>query len=50
MNVDLMVQYIKFVADRHLKVMGYPVLYGAQNPFPFMDTIGMEGKTNFFES
>ena len=25
-------------------------MYGTENPFSFMDTIGMESRTNFFES
>lgn len=49
MNQDLMVQYVKFVADlllHDLKVMPY---YKVSNPFDFMDQISVEGKTNFFE-
>ena len=29
--------------------MGYSKLYNAQNPFPWMDMISLQGKTNFFE-
>jgi len=50
MNSDLMKEYIEYVADRLLTTLGYPKLYNRKNPFPFMDTIGMMGKTNFFES
>ena len=49
MNSELMEQYIKFVSDRLLKELGYPVIYGEKNPFPFMENISLEGKTNFFE-
>mmetsp|Transcript_17982 Transcript_17982/g.20593 ORF Transcript_17982/g.20593 Transcript_17982/m.20593 type:complete len:415 (+) Transcript_17982:48-1292(+) len=49
MNSDLMAQYIEFVADRLLTVLGHPVLYGAKNPFDFMEMISLQGKTNFFE-
>lgn len=49
MNSDLMNQYIKYVADRLLKMLHYNKLYNATNPFDFMDTIGMQQKTNFFE-
>jgi ribonucleoside-diphosphate reductase beta chain len=49
MNADLMCQYIEFVADRLLVALGYPKVYNVSNPFPFMDTISMEGKANFFE-
>lgn len=49
MNADLMSQYIEFVADRLLGELGCPKIYNATNPFPFMDMISLEGKTNFFE-
>lgn len=49
MNRYLMSQYIEFVADRLLKQLHYKPLYNAENPFPFMDRIGLDGKTNFFE-
>ncbi len=49
MNADLMCQYIEFVADRWIQSLGYPKVYNATNPFPFMESISMEGKTNFFE-
>lgn len=50
MNADLMKDYIEYVADRLLVNLGYSKIYNKKNPFPFMDTIGMMGKTNFFES
>ncbi|GAA6057336.1 hypothetical protein JCM3770_001098 [Rhodotorula araucariae] len=49
MNARLMRQYIEFVADRLLVALGNHKLYGAENPFDFMEMISMEGKTNFFE-
>lgn len=49
MNSNLMSQYLEFVADRLLVQLGYPLYYNTQNPFPFMDNISVEGKTNFFE-
>ncbi|MCB9034859.1 MAG: ribonucleotide-diphosphate reductase subunit beta [Chitinophagales bacterium] len=49
MNADLMCQYIEFVADRLIVSLGYPKVYSVTNPFPFMEAISMEGKTNFFE-
>jgi len=49
MNTGLMKHYIQFVADRLLEQLGVNRLYKTGNPFPFMDTIGLEGKTNFFE-
>lgn len=49
MNSDLMCQYIEFVADRLLAELGCPKVYGATNPFDFMEMISLQGKTNFFE-
>lgn len=49
MNQDFMKQYIRFCADRLLQQFGYSKLYFVSNPFPFMEKISMEGKTNFFE-
>ncbi|OWY23026.1 ribonucleoside-diphosphate reductase [Sphingobacteriales bacterium UPWRP_1] len=50
MNAKLMQQYIEFVADRLLIALGYAKVYNANNPFPFMEMISLQGKTNFFES
>src|SRR5688572_28762341 len=49
MNAKLMCQYIEFVADRLLVALGYSKIYNATNPFDFMETISLQGKTNFFE-
>jgi len=49
MNCDLMVQYIKFVADRLLLELECEKVYKTTNPFDFMEIISLEGKTNFFE-
>lgn len=49
MNSDLMAQYIKFVADRIVMQLGYTKIYNSQNPFPFMENMNLDGKTNFFE-
>lgn len=48
-NKDSMAQYIRFVADHLLVSLGVSKLYGDSNPFPWMEMIAMEGKTNFFE-
>lgn len=50
MNADLMVQYVQFVADRLVKDLGIPAIYGVDNPFPFMDKISVQNKSNFFET
>lgn len=49
MNADLMGDYIEFVADALLCSLGHDKIYHTANPFPFMELISMEGKTNFFE-
>lgn len=49
MNSVLMSQYIKFVADRIVMQLGYTKIYNSQNPFPFMENMNLDGKTNFFE-
>lgn len=49
MNSDLMCQYIEFVADRLLAALGQEKIYNVENPFPWMDMISLQGKTNFFE-
>jgi ribonucleoside-diphosphate reductase beta chain len=49
MNAESMATYIEFCADRLIMMLGYAPLYYAKNPYPFMDNIGLDGKTNFFE-
>lgn len=49
MNSNMMSQYIEFVADRLLTQLGHPKIYNVSNPFPWMEMISMDGKTNFFE-
>lgn len=49
MNSEMMCQYIEFVADRLLVALGYDKVYNATNPFPWMEMISLQGKTNFFE-
>lgn len=49
MDADQMKQYIRFVADRLLKQLGHEPIWRVENPFPWMENIGLEGKTNFFE-
>lgn len=49
MNAEMMQTYIEFCADRLLLSLGYPKVYNAENPFPWMEMISLQGKTNFFE-
>ena len=50
MKADDMIQYVKLVADRLLIQLGYEKLYNTTNPFDWMNMIGMDCKTNFFEA
>jgi len=50
MNSKLMSQYIEYVADVLISILGYDTIYNVDNPFPFMEALSIEGKTNFFEN
>ena len=49
MNKDLMKQYIEYVSDRLLLMLGLEKIYHVENPFEWMELISIQGKTNFFE-
>ena len=49
MNHDMMCEYIRYVANRLCLSLGYEKVFEAKNPFPWMETISIEKKTNFFE-
>jgi ribonucleotide reductase beta subunit family protein with ferritin-like domain len=49
MNAAWMSQYIEFVSDRLLDVLGAPKIWNTPNPFEWMEMISLQGKTNFFE-
>lgn len=55
MNSTLMIRYIKYVANFWMHQLTTssgrkcPKLYTVKNPFPFMDQLSIDGKTNFFE-
>ena len=49
MNKELMKQYIEYVSDRLLLMLGLEKEYNSSNPFPWMELISVQGKTNFFE-
>jgi ribonucleoside-diphosphate reductase beta chain len=50
MNAELMKQYIQYIADRLLQMLGYEKIYQVMNPFEFMEISSMESKGNFFET
>lgn len=49
MNSALMGQYVEFVADYLLDLLGYEKFYNSKNPFDWMTQISLSGKNNFFE-
>jgi ribonucleoside-diphosphate reductase subunit M2 len=49
MNNELMCDYIEYIGDRLLSMLGYKKLFMKKNPFKFMETIGLDSKANFFE-
>lgn len=48
-NADSMKTYIEFQADRLIEKFGYTKIYDVDCPFNFMDTMSLDGKSNFFE-
>jgi len=48
-NADSMKTYIEFQADRLMEKLGYTKIYNSECPFNFMDTMSLDGKSNFFE-
>lgn len=49
MSQDSMIQYVQFVADVLAVGLGNDKIFNVGNPFDFMESISLEGKTNFFE-
>jgi ribonucleoside-diphosphate reductase subunit M2 len=49
MNSTMMCNYIKFCADLLLLCLGCERHFKIGNPFEWMETISLQGKTNFFE-
>jgi ribonucleoside-diphosphate reductase subunit M2 len=49
MNSVMMCNYIKFCADQLLLTLGCDRYYKTSNPFEWMETISLQGETNFFE-
>ena len=48
-NSGMMCNYIRFCADRILLGLGCDCHYKIGNPFEWMETINLQGKTNFFK-
>jgi len=50
MNSKHMSEYVEFVADSLCTALDVPKIYGTVNPFPWMEMLSLQGKTNFFEA
>lgn len=50
MNLKLMNQYIEYVGDTLIVMLGYEKKYNTTNPFNFMESIALTNKQNFFEA
>ncbi len=49
LSVGDMRQYLEFIADQRLIMLGMQKVYGAKNPFSFMDLQDVQELANFFE-
>jgi ribonucleoside-diphosphate reductase beta chain len=49
LSVVDMRQYLEFIADQRLVMLGLQRVYGAKNPFSFMDLQDVQELANFFE-
>jgi ribonucleoside-diphosphate reductase beta chain len=49
LSVVDMRQYLEFIADQRLTMLGLQKVYGAKNPFGFMDLQDVQELANFFE-
>jgi len=48
-DVERMVQYVKYIADRILVTLNYQPMFGEKQPFPWMEGISLRSISNFFE-
>jgi len=46
LTIQLMAQYIEFVADRLVVALGCPKIYNVSNPFDWMELISLQGKAS----
>ncbi len=50
-NAEGFKQYVEHIADRRLRSVGLPAVYGSENPFPWMsEAIDLDKEKNFFET
>ncbi len=49
LSISNMRQYLEYIADQRFVMLGLPKVYGAKNPFDFMDLQDVQELANFFE-
>lgn len=49
LSIANMRQYLEYIADQRFVMLGLPKVYGARNPFDFMDLQDVQELANFFE-
>ena len=49
LSLDDMREYLQFIANQRLQMLGMPPRYEANNPFPFMEMQDVQELANFFE-
>ena len=49
LSLDDMREYLQFIANQRLQMLGMPPRYEAKNPFPFMEMQDVQELANFFE-
>ena len=49
LSLSDMRRYLEFVADQRFQRLEMPIIYGAKNPFSFMDLQDVQELANFFE-
>ena len=49
MSITAMRQYLQYIGDRRLVSLGIQPIFGAKNPFDFMELQDVQELTNFFE-
>jgi ribonucleoside-diphosphate reductase beta chain len=51
LNIELLREYIQYIADRRLEKLRLPRQYNSSNPFPWMsEIIDLKKEKNFFET
>jgi ribonucleoside-diphosphate reductase beta chain len=51
LNVDVVSEYVKYIADRRLEQIRLPKVYSAKDPFPWMsEMVDLPKEKNFFET